>query len=105
MQCIKTARQILTAPHKLPVSFRMDFKVLPLVFKALNGLRPAYLTDWLSIYTPWWVLRSYAAGLLKVTSQTPENVLLRLLILPLNCGGDHLNKSENQAQVTSVTGS
>ncbi|KAL2088052.1 hypothetical protein ACEWY4_016880 [Coilia grayii] len=38
--------------HWLPVSYRVDFKVLLLVFKAVNGLAPCYITDALSSYTP-----------------------------------------------------
>ena len=34
---------VLATHHWLPVSFGIDFKVLLLVFKALNGLRPAYV--------------------------------------------------------------
>ena len=30
----------------LPVALRIDFKILLLVFKALNGLAPSYLSDW-----------------------------------------------------------
>ena len=33
--------------HWLPVKYRTEYKVLLLVFKALNGLAPAYLTDML----------------------------------------------------------
>ncbi len=36
----------------LPVRFRIDFKVLLLVFKCLNGLAPEYLSDLLSIHNP-----------------------------------------------------
>ncbi len=31
--------------HWLPVRFRIDFKVLSLIFKCLNGLAPPYLSD------------------------------------------------------------
>lgn len=36
----------------LPVSFRIDFKVLLIVYKALIGLRPAYMTKCLYFYNP-----------------------------------------------------
>lgn len=36
---------VLVALHQLPVSFRIDFKILLLVFKALKGLAPAYACD------------------------------------------------------------
>ncbi|KAJ0059028.1 hypothetical protein NL108_007318 [Boleophthalmus pectinirostris] len=35
-----------------PVSFRIDFKVLLLVYKAPNGLSPIYLSDLLLSYEP-----------------------------------------------------
>ena len=35
--------------HCLPVKFRIQFKLLLLVFKALNGLAPAYLSDKLTL--------------------------------------------------------
>ena len=31
--------------HWLPICFRIDFKVLMLTYKALNGLGPRYLTE------------------------------------------------------------
>lgn len=41
---------ILSALHWLPIKFRIDFKILLFVYKALNNLAPQYLTDllWLS---------------------------------------------------------
>ena len=35
----------LTALHWLPIRFRIDFKVLMLTYKALNGLGPRYLAE------------------------------------------------------------
>ncbi len=52
--------------HWLPVTLRMDFKILSLVFKAQNGLAPSYLSDCLSEYAPNRSLRSLNAGLLNV---------------------------------------
>lgn len=49
---------VLISLHWLPVCFRIDFKVLLLVFKCLNGLAPGYLSDLLSIYNPARSLRS-----------------------------------------------
>ena len=41
---------VLKSLHWLPVSYRIDFKVLLLVYKSLNGLGPEYmsrvLTEW-----------------------------------------------------------
>ncbi len=49
---------VLISLHWLPVHFRIDFKVLLLVFKCLNGLAPEYLSDLLSIHNPVRSLRS-----------------------------------------------
>ena len=36
---------VLATLHWLPVKFRIDFKILLLAFKAVNGLAPAYLPN------------------------------------------------------------
>jgi len=38
--------------HWLPVRYRVEYKVLMFVFKAINGLAPAYLSELLTIYKP-----------------------------------------------------
>ncbi len=43
---------VLRSLHWLPVTFRMDFKVLLLVYKSLNGLGPKYSADMLPEYKP-----------------------------------------------------
>ncbi|XP_030638844.1 uncharacterized protein LOC115819473 [Chanos chanos] len=63
---------VLAALHWLPVSFRIDFKVLLLAYKALNGLAPSYITDSLLFYVPSRALRSSMAGLLNIP-KVPEN--------------------------------
>ena len=57
---------VLASLHWLPVVFRIDFKVLLLVYKALNGLAPPYLGDCLERYVPERPLRSSNADLLVV---------------------------------------
>ena len=57
---------ILKSLHWLPVSFRIDFKVLLLVFKSLNGLAPFYLSNLLLPYEPSRALRSSGSHLLIV---------------------------------------
>uniref|UniRef100_H3B777 Reverse transcriptase domain-containing protein n=1 Tax=Latimeria chalumnae TaxID=7897 RepID=H3B777_LATCH len=52
--------------HWLPIRWRITFKVLVLVFKALNGLGPAYLRDFLTPYVPTRSLHSESAGSLVV---------------------------------------
>ena len=49
---------ILASLHWLPMRFRVDFKVLLLVFKALNGQAPSYITDLLTPYSTARPLRS-----------------------------------------------
>uniref|UniRef100_A0A3B3CU78 Reverse transcriptase domain-containing protein n=1 Tax=Oryzias melastigma TaxID=30732 RepID=A0A3B3CU78_ORYME len=49
---------VLKSLHWLPVSFRIDFKIILLVFKCLNGSGPLYLLDLLSPYEPPRALRS-----------------------------------------------
>ena len=55
---------VLASLHWLPVVFRIDYKILLLVYKALNGLAPSYLSDCLPRYVPGRHLRSSNADLL-----------------------------------------
>ena len=55
---------VLASLHWLPVAFRIDFKILLLVFKGLNGLAPQYLTELLDLYVPARTLRSSGQVLL-----------------------------------------
>ena len=57
---------ILASLHWLPVRFRIDFKLLLFVFKALNGLAPAYIAELIQRYTPARALRSADLMLLVV---------------------------------------
>ena len=50
--------------HWLPVKFRIKYKVLLLVYKALNGLAPPYMCDMLKPYQPSRTLRSSEKNLL-----------------------------------------
>ena len=52
--------------HWLPVSARIQYKVLLLTFKALYGLAPQYLSSLICVYTPARDLRSTDSGLLQV---------------------------------------
>ncbi len=38
--------------HWLPIKYRIDFKILLITYKALNGLNPQYLSELLSHYSP-----------------------------------------------------
>ena len=57
---------ILASLHWLPVSFRIDFKILLFVFKALHGLAPVYITELLKPHAPSRSLRSANQSLLVV---------------------------------------
>uniref|UniRef100_A0A8C6NVU5 Reverse transcriptase domain-containing protein n=1 Tax=Nothobranchius furzeri TaxID=105023 RepID=A0A8C6NVU5_NOTFU len=64
---------VLQSLHWLPVCFRINFKVLLMVFKCLNGLGPSYLSP----YEPSWSLRSSGRRLLvvpKVRTHTHSEV-------------------------------
>ncbi len=52
--------------HWPPVHFRIDFKILILVFKALHGLAPTYLSDLIQPNAPLRGLRSAEHSLLAV---------------------------------------
>ena len=61
---------VLASLHWLPVVFRIEFKILLLVYKALNGLAPSYLYDCLPRYVPNRPLRSSSADLIQVPKVT-----------------------------------
>lgn len=57
---------ILFTRHWLPVKFCIDYKILLLTYKALNGLAPQYRSELLVFYEPPRLLRSNGAGSLFV---------------------------------------
>ncbi len=57
---------VLRSLHWLPVTFRIDFKVLLLVYKSLNGLGPKYIADMLTEYKPNRPLRSLGLSQLEI---------------------------------------
>ena len=59
---------VLKALHWLPVKYRIQYKALLLVFKAINNMAPQYLQDLLHPYKQTRDLRSGSKGLLKVLS-------------------------------------
>ena len=65
---------VLAELHWLPVSYRVDFKVLLLVYKAVNGIAPCYITDALSFYIPARALRSTDGRLLRVPEPPPRKI-------------------------------
>ena len=57
---------VLKTLHWLPITFRIDYKILLLRYKALKGLAPVYLSELLIPYSPR-LLCSQDAGYLKIT--------------------------------------
>ena len=59
---------ILASLHWLPITFRINFKILLITFKALSELAPPYISDLLKPYAPLRTLRSSGKGLLEIPS-------------------------------------
>lgn len=57
---------ILKSLHWLPVKQRIQFKILLITFKAVNGLAPTYISDIIPHYHPTRFLRSSSQSLLSV---------------------------------------
>ncbi len=53
---------VLSTLHWLTTKHRIDFKILLITYKALNGLAPQYLSELLSHYSPSRPLRSQNSG-------------------------------------------
>ncbi len=64
---------VLASLHWLPVRFRIEFKILLIVFKILHGLAPAYLSEHLHVHTPVRALRSSNQVLLDVPRARLKN--------------------------------
>ncbi len=43
---------VMSTLHWLPIKHHIDFKILLITYKALNGLAPQYLSELLSHYSP-----------------------------------------------------
>ena len=59
---------VLIKLHWLPIPLRIQYKVLLLAFKCINGNGPSYLTELLHQYTPPRTLRSSTQNLLEIPS-------------------------------------
>lgn len=57
---------VLKQLHWLPVNQRINYKILLLTYKALNGQAPSYITELLEPYAPTRNLRSSSKNLLKI---------------------------------------
>ena len=81
---------VLRSLHWLPVIYTIDFKMILLTYKALNGLGPQYMSDMLLCYEPPRALRSSGAYSLFPGSEPNTPKLLLVFMLPTN--GTHLQK-------------
>ena len=70
---------ILMDLHWLPVNERIQFKILLLTFKSLNGLAPVYVDEMIQRYVPNRKLRSSSAFLLKQNKWNLKSYGLRTL--------------------------
>ncbi len=57
---------VLSSIHWLPVKFKVDFKILLFVYKALSGCAPSYISELLVLYCPARTFRSLSHLLLTV---------------------------------------
>ena len=57
---------VLSTLHWLPIKHRINFKILLITYKALNGLAPQYLSELLTHYNPSRLLRSQNSGQLII---------------------------------------
>lgn len=69
----------VTSLHWLPVQFRVDFKVLVFVFKALHGPTHTYISDLLYSYSPEKMLRSSSQLLLTVPKSRLKSLKVTVL--------------------------
>ncbi len=53
---------VLSTLHWLPIKHCIDFKILLITYKAINGLATKYLSELLSDYSPSRLLRSQNSG-------------------------------------------
>ena len=65
---------VLASLHWLPVMSRIDFKILLLTYKALNGTGPRYIANSLIHYVPTRTLRSSTSGLLTAPRNTTKKI-------------------------------
>ncbi len=84
---------VLRPLHWLPVTFRIDFKVLLLVYKSLNGLGPKYIADMLTEYKPNRPLRSVGSSQ-KYQGFTQNKGSPRLAIMPPAVGTSFQKRSD-----------
>ncbi len=73
---------VLSTLHWLPFKHRIDFKILLITYKALNGLAPHYLSELLSHYSPPHPLHSQNSGHLIIPRISTVGVKSFLYLVP-----------------------
>ena len=59
--------------HWLPITCRIDFKILLMTYKALNCQAPSYITEFLTLYKPKRSLRSASHKMLEVPKSNTKS--------------------------------
>ena len=65
VQQVRSITPLLMELHWLPVEQRINFKILLITYKALNGQAPTYISDLFTYYRPARLLRSSTQNLLR----------------------------------------
>ncbi|XP_077984665.1 uncharacterized protein LOC144439264 [Glandiceps talaboti] len=73
--------EVLFELHWLPVECRIEYNILLLTFRALNGLAPTYICDLLTRYCPTRTFRSMDQCLLTPTSANTKSYSQRAFSL------------------------
>ena len=82
---------VVAALHWIPILFRIDFKIILLTFKSLNGLAPIYISDHLVPYVPMRTVRSVDGALLVVPRSRQVTKGDRAFAVRPRVSGTHYN--------------
>ena len=93
---------VLASLHWLPVKSRIEFKILLLTYKALNGQAPLYLKELLVPYYPTRALRSQNTGLLVVPKVSKSRMGGRAFNYQAPLLWNHLPVSVREADTLST---
>ncbi|XP_042341350.1 uncharacterized protein LOC121942262, partial [Plectropomus leopardus] len=93
---------VLASLHWLPVKSRIEFKILLLTYKALNGQAPSYLSQLIVPYQPSRSLRSENAGLLVVPKISKSRLGTRAFSYHAPLLWNHLPFSVREADTVST---
>ncbi|XP_049893135.1 uncharacterized protein LOC126385454 [Epinephelus moara] len=93
---------VLAPVHWLPVKSRIEFKILLLTYKALNGQAPSYLRELIVPYYPTRTLRFENAGLLVVPKVSKSRSGVRAFSFQAPLLWNHLPVSVREADTIST---